>query len=93
MANRQSAIENRQLGPFRRYSLAIYQAGIRLIPMARKAAKPEEKVQAPGKPSSLIDTRVIYCGDHLEQKRNRWGKPHPTRNGCRGKEFFKNGYC
>lgn len=24
-------------------------------------------VEAPGKPSSLIDTRVIYCGDNLEQ--------------------------
>jgi len=22
---------------------------------------------APGKPSDLIDTRVIYCGDKLEQ--------------------------
>jgi hypothetical protein len=25
--------------------------------------------QASGKPSSLLDTRVIYCGDNLEQLR------------------------
>ena len=31
--------------------------------MAKKAAK-SEKV---GKPSSLVDTRVIYCGDNLDQ--------------------------
>jgi len=31
--------------------------------MARKAAKSEKA----GKPSSLVDTRVIYCGDNLDQ--------------------------
>jgi DNA modification methylase len=35
--------------------------------MAKKAVKKEKTVQAVGKPSSLIDTRVIYCGDNLEQ--------------------------
>jgi len=35
--------------------------------MARKAAKPKKAVQAAGKPSSLVDTRVIYCGDNLDQ--------------------------
>ena len=35
--------------------------------MARKATKPKNAVQAAGKPSSLVDTRVIYCGDNLEQ--------------------------
>ena len=35
--------------------------------MAKKAAKPKQTVQAAGKPSSLVDTRVIYCGDNLEQ--------------------------
>jgi DNA modification methylase len=35
--------------------------------MARKAAKPKKPEQAAGKPSSLLDTRVIYCGDNLEQ--------------------------
>ena len=35
--------------------------------MARKAKKDTEKIQAVGKPSALVDTRVIYCGDNLEQ--------------------------
>jgi len=35
--------------------------------MAKKATKPKKAVQAAGKPSSLVDTRVIYCGDNLEQ--------------------------
>jgi hypothetical protein len=37
--------------------------------MAKKAAnskKPAAQVTT-GKPSSLVDTRVIYCGDNLEQ--------------------------
>ena len=28
------------------------------------------RLPAPGKPSALLDTRVIYCGDCLEQLRN-----------------------
>jgi len=32
--------------------------------MAKKA---EKKSKTKGKPSSLVDTRVIYCGDNLEQ--------------------------
>jgi hypothetical protein len=38
--------------------------------MAKKgsAGKPETKTATkPGKPSALLDTRVIYCGDNLEQ--------------------------
>ena len=44
--------------------------------MAKKAAKKKaakkpvssaKKVTTAGKPSALIDTRVIYCGDNLEQ--------------------------
>ena len=35
--------------------------------MARKAKKESEKKQAAGKPSAVVDTRVIYCGDNLEQ--------------------------
>ena len=35
--------------------------------MAKKATKAKKAVQAAGKPSSLVDTRVIYCGDNLEQ--------------------------
>jgi hypothetical protein len=29
--------------------------------------KNKSKTPASGKPSSLIDTRVIYCGDNLDQ--------------------------
>jgi hypothetical protein len=32
-----------------------------------KKGKPSKPVPAPARPSSLIDTRVIYCGDCLEQ--------------------------
>jgi len=35
--------------------------------MAKKAIKPKKAVQASGKPSAILDTRVIYCGDNLEQ--------------------------
>jgi hypothetical protein len=33
----------------------------------RKAEEPADTSPKPGKPSSLLDTRVIYCGDNLEQ--------------------------
>jgi len=32
-------------------------------PTAREDARPTSK---PSKPSSLLDTRVVYCGDNLE---------------------------
>ncbi|MGA2678699.1 MAG: DNA methyltransferase [Sedimentisphaerales bacterium] len=35
--------------------------------MAKKPASDSKKAVASGKPSSLVDTRVIYCGDNLEQ--------------------------
>ena len=35
--------------------------------MAKKPASNSKKTPAAGKPSSLVDTRVIYCGDNLEQ--------------------------
>src|SRR4030067_31929 len=35
--------------------------------MAKKPASNSKKTQTGGKPSALIDTRVIYCGDNLEQ--------------------------
>jgi len=35
--------------------------------MAKKPASDSRKTPAGGKPSSLVDTRVIYCGDNLEQ--------------------------
>jgi len=35
--------------------------------MAKKAANSKKPAQAAGKPSSVIDTRVIYCGDNLDQ--------------------------
>jgi DNA modification methylase len=35
--------------------------------MAKKPASNSKKTQTAAKPSSLVDTRVIYCGDNLEQ--------------------------
>jgi len=35
--------------------------------MAKKDVRESEKVPAGGKPSALVDTRVIYCGDNLDQ--------------------------
>jgi len=35
--------------------------------MAKKTTSDSKKVPAGGKPSSLVDTRVIYCGDNLDQ--------------------------
>jgi 16S rRNA G966 N2-methylase RsmD len=37
---------------------------------AKKNPDAPVTVRASGKPSSLIDTRVVYCGDCLEQLRN-----------------------
>ena len=36
----------------------------------KSAAKEDDAAPAaapPGKPSALLDTRVVYCGDNLEQ--------------------------
>jgi DNA modification methylase len=35
--------------------------------MAKKPASNSKKTQTAAKPSALVDTRVIYCGDNLEQ--------------------------
>ena len=36
--------------------------------MAKRTGKETASVRpAAGKPSALVDTRVIYCGDNLEQ--------------------------
>jgi site-specific DNA-methyltransferase (adenine-specific) len=35
--------------------------------MAKKKAEKIEATPSAGKPSALVDTRVIYCGDNLEQ--------------------------
>jgi hypothetical protein len=35
--------------------------------MAKKPQKTQEPAPAHAKPSSLVDTRVIFCGDNLEQ--------------------------
>ena len=35
--------------------------------MTKKDARESEKVPAGGKRSALVDTRVIYCGDNLDQ--------------------------
>ena len=34
---------------------------------AKSARLKEDAPKAPARPSSLVDTRVIYCGDNLEQ--------------------------
>jgi len=35
--------------------------------MAKKPTSDSKKVPSGGKPSALVDTRVIYCGDNLDQ--------------------------
>jgi len=35
----------------------------------KKAASTKTSAPAVGRPSTLVDTRVIYCGDNLEQLR------------------------
>jgi hypothetical protein len=35
--------------------------------MAKKPASDSKKAASVGKSSALVDTRVIYCGDNLEQ--------------------------
>jgi DNA modification methylase len=37
--------------------------------MAKRTSRPKavEPAAAAGRPSALLDTRVIYCGDNLEQ--------------------------
>ena len=35
--------------------------------MAKKPPKTQDSAPPHAKPSSLVDTRVIYCGDNLEQ--------------------------
>ena len=37
--------------------------------MTKKPQRTQESAPPLGKPSSLVDTRVIYCGDNLEQLR------------------------
>jgi 16S rRNA G966 N2-methylase RsmD len=55
------------------FALLIRGSGIILSRMAKKAGtgKSESTRKAetptPGRPSALLDTRVIYCGDNLEQ--------------------------
>lgn len=37
--------------------------------MAKRPPSDSKKVATSGKPSSLVDTRVVYCGDNLDQLR------------------------
>jgi len=39
--------------------------------MAKRSskAKPAQSLASPGRPSAVIDTRIIYCGDCLDQLR------------------------
>jgi hypothetical protein len=47
-----------------RFPLANYPAGFKLWPIRKKK---KSKTPAGGKPSSLIDTRVVYFGNNLDQ--------------------------
>lgn len=38
-------------------------------PLEKKAVKTATKTSAKGKPSVVVDTRVVYCGDNLDQLR------------------------
>ncbi|MCJ7698975.1 site-specific DNA-methyltransferase, partial [Candidatus Bathyarchaeota archaeon] len=38
--------------------------------MAKKPSSDSKKAPAVGRPSALVDTRVIYCGDNLDQLHN-----------------------
>jgi len=37
--------------------------------MAKRPPSDSKPVATSGKPSSLVDTRVVYCGDNLDQLR------------------------
>ena len=37
--------------------------------MTKKPVSDSKEAQTTGKPSALVDTRVIYCGDNLDQLR------------------------
>ena len=37
--------------------------------MAKKSASDSKEAQTTAKPSALVDTRVVYCGDNLDQLR------------------------
>lgn len=39
------------------------------LTMAKKSPSESKKAANVGKPSSLVDTRVVYCGDNLDQLR------------------------
>ena len=52
---------------FATFHIANYHARFILTPMVRKSISESRKTQPAGKPSVLVDTRVIYCGDNLDQ--------------------------
>jgi 16S rRNA G966 N2-methylase RsmD len=62
--------------------------------MARRKTKAEAAAPAAGRPSALLDTRVIYCGDCLDQLRKLPGGCvdliyiDPPFNGNRNYEVF-----
>src|SRR3954470_3968332 len=41
--------------------------GKRNLAGTTKPGRTTEPASTPGKPSALLDTRVVYCGDNLEQ--------------------------
>ncbi len=44
-------------------------SGVHWCAMAKKSPSESKKAGTVGKPSSLVDTRVVYCGDNLDQLR------------------------
>ncbi len=54
--------------PFARERVIGYPAGMaKRERTAKETTTSAPAPPAPGKPSSLLDTRIIYCGDNLEQ--------------------------
>jgi len=47
--------------------LQITRTFLHLWGMAKKPASDADRIPPSGKPSALVDTRVIYCGDNLDQ--------------------------
>jgi hypothetical protein len=55
-------------GSFRTFFLALPFDPDTIYPMAKKPKNLSPTPAAPaGRPSALVDTRVIYCGDNLDQ--------------------------
>jgi 16S rRNA G966 N2-methylase RsmD len=64
--------------------------------MGKKKSSSEKQAVPAGKPSSLVDTRVIYCGDNLEQLKKLPAECvdliyiDPPFNSCNSREIAEN---